>query len=217
MSGIPHNPPPSARRWLREGQADEHRTIEEYDWLSENRVERSQIPNIKKYSHTYPERFWPTRIPVHTAGMGIRFRSGDLDDVVALLREHPDTRQAYLPVFFPEDTGAHHGERIPCTLGYHFIIRDGQLNVAYFIRSCDFVRHFRDDVYMAARLGQWMRDQLNDAWDEAYSSSLASGHEDPTVPDTLHMGFLNMSIVSLHCFEGDLPKLRREYARANRA
>ena len=77
------------------------------------------------FSHTYMERFWPryAEIPrTHrrkgAMTKGIRYRYGDLNDVLDLLAREPYTRQAYLPVWFPEDTGAHHGERVPCTLGW---------------------------------------------------------------------------------------------------
>jgi thymidylate synthase len=70
------------------------------------------------------------------------------------------TRQAYFPIFFPEDTGAVHGGRIPCTLGYHFLLRSGLLHCWYEIRSCDAVRHFRDDLYLATRLVQWVVAEL---------------------------------------------------------
>jgi thymidylate synthase len=76
--------------------------------------------------------------------------------VIDLLRDRPTTRQAFIPIWFPEDTGAHHGERVPCTLGYHLMARDGRLKIVYYMRSCDFLRHFRDDVYMAGRLCQWV-------------------------------------------------------------
>jgi thymidylate synthase len=118
---------------------------------------------------------------------GIRFEYGDLGDLVTLLRNEPHTRQAYLPIWFPEDlTAANQGERVPCTLGYHFLWRDGELNMTYLIRSCDLIRYFRDDVYMACRLLQWMCIELD------------------LVP-----GSLMMHIISLHIFEGDLRMLER--------
>jgi hypothetical protein len=122
------------------------------------------------FSHSYAERYWPKfadRMPdeewktsdplmdeFHREG--IRFKYGDLNDVAALMNRDPLTRQAYLPIFFPEDTGVVHGERVPCTLGYHFMHRNGEMDITYYIRSCDFVRHFRDDLYMTLRLLLWM-------------------------------------------------------------
>lgn len=151
ISGIPHNPPPSHVRWPYAQKGNEEHTGSD-----------------RKFSHTYPERFWPKTIlgnlqtPDGLENMvGIRFEYGDLADLVWLLQDRPGTRQAYLPVWFPEDLMASRiGERVPCTLGYHFLVRNGELKIVYYIRSCDFFRHFRDDVYLAARLGMWVADQV---------------------------------------------------------
>lgn len=141
-----------------------------------------------RFSHTYMERMWTDEY------MGIRYRYGNLSDVVKLLHDMPTTRQAYLPIWFPEDTGAHAGERVPCTLGYHLMMRGGRLHIMYPIRSCDFIRHFRDDVYLAARLVQWILDELRaldgDVWNDVRPGTL-----------TMHMH-------SLHVFEPERPILR---------
>lgn len=122
------------------------------------------------FDHTYQERYWPKHAGKHRRlfntelgkyeNFGIRYEYGDLDDVVGQLLEYPYSRQAYLPIFFPEDTGNVHRGRVPCTLGYHFMLRDGKLHMWYFIRSCDFVRHFRDDLYLSARLLLWVLEEL---------------------------------------------------------
>lgn len=155
------------------------------------------------YAHTYPERIWPKHAGAGGSkfnlgapdddgnydsdeNWGVRFSYGDLNDVIDLLAKDPYTRQAYLPIWFPEDTGVVHGERVPCTLGYHFLMRLGRLDIVYYMRSCDFVRHFQDDVYMAARLCQWVADHL----------------------DGVYPGELVMHISSLHIFRGDLPRLQ---------
>lgn len=180
VSGEPLNPPPSSALWPYAQRGHE-------DHLEEG-----------KFSHTYPERFWPKEAAYHDY-WGIRYRWGDLADVVAQLVRNPYTRQAYLPVFFPEDTGNVSNVRVPCTLGYHFLFREGKLNITYFIRSVDFVRHFRDDVYMACRLCQWVLDEI-------VSNKMGNHH----LWEQVDPGTLTMHIVSLHCMEGDLPKLRRE-------
>jgi thymidylate synthase len=118
---------------------------------------------------------------------GIRYEYGDLMDVVEQLRKNLYTRQAVLPVFFPEDTGNINNVRVPCSLHYHFMFRQGLLHMRYDMRSCDFVRHFRDDVYLAARLLQWMGQQI----------------EQPH-------GKLYVTIGSLHAMEGDRWKLEQE-------
>lgn len=105
-----------------------------------------------QFSHTYMERYWPSKNSAGAERVGIRYSYGDLTDVVKLLIRDPFTRQAYLPVWFPEDTGATQKQRVPCTLGYWFILRNNKLSVRYHIRSCDFFRHFRDDIYLTIRL-----------------------------------------------------------------
>lgn len=160
VSGVPYNPPPSHVRWPF--------------------AQRDNAAHLTdtQFSHTYPERIWPTMLDPEPEG--VRFPMGDLQDLVQLLKLRPGSRQAYLPIWFPEDLyAATHDARVPCTLGYHFLIRNGRLKIVYYIRSCDFYRHFRDDVYMAARLAQWVATKL-----------------DSTVPAKLVM-----HISSLHIFE----------------
>jgi hypothetical protein len=196
VGGVPVNPPPSHRVWpFAQGSNGEH------------------VDDSQKFSHTYPERFWPkhagtghgpTSCNWHDTTdfcdlgpqYGVRFYYGDLSDVVRMLAGDPTTRQAYLPVWFPEDTGATDGQRVPCTLGYQFRIRGGRLNCTYNMRSCDYLRHMRDDVYMAMRLMKWVSDQLSE---QAYE-----GREDLL---SIGLGTLAMNIGSLHIFDGDMPTM----------
>lgn len=138
----------------------------------------------EQFSHTYMERIWPKQANRSDSkeNHGIRYSLGDLHDVVDLIKRMPNTRQAFLPIWFPEDTGNHAGVRVPCTLGYHFFHRDGFLDCHYYIRSCDFLRHFRDDVYLAARLVGTIID-----WGDLNM-----------LPGTLYM-----HITSLHVFNGE--------------
>jgi len=181
VSGKPWNPPPSSA------------------WWPHAQKDNEEFKEDKRFSHTYPERFWPAEAnPDSDLGKlygqmhGIRYPYGDLDDLVTQLARDPATRQAYLPVWFPEDTGAVALQRVPCTLGYHFMIRHGVINCNYFIRSCDFIRHFRDDVYMAWRLTQWIRDRVQ-----------AQGHLE------VGTGMLTMFIGSLHIFRGDMTLMQK--------
>lgn len=153
------------------------------------------------FSHTYMERFWPKHAnfyndthynnPNHISTetvFGIRYEVGDLNDLINLLKKDPTTRQAYLPVWFPEDTGAVFGGRVPCTLGYHFILRGGQLHMVYYIRSCDYVRHFADDIYLANRLAIHILETLKEKDKAWYHVTL---------------GKFIMHISSLHAFDTD--------------
>ena len=159
-----------------------------------------------QFNHSYAERYWPRlancypegRLPEDTSAIvskhGIRYRYGDLSDLLVLLHADPLTRQAYLPVWFPEDTGQPENGRKPCTLGYHFIMRDNKLHITYYIRSCDFVRHFREDLYLTVRLNLWVLDKLRKMGKEW---------------ENVGPGNFIFHCQSLHMFRNDYINLRR--------
>lgn len=178
VSGKPLNPPPSNAWWPFNVEGNALHKADE------------------KFSHTYPERYWPKfagESRMHygsgqpVSHFGVRYEYGDLQDVVNQLVRSPYTRQAYLPVWFPEDTGSVENQRVPCTLGYQFLVRNGEMNIIYSMRSCDFLRHLPDDIYMTIRLAQWVRVKMY----EVGGGSL------------LGMGKLHFHAGSLHIFEAD--------------
>lgn len=168
------------------------------------------------FNHNYMERYWPKHAhdgapPSRTAeewvnnenemaagrpwlhNEGIRHVWGDLGDLVNLLAKEPLTRQGWIPIFFPEDTGYGDGGRKPCTLGYQFMVRDGRLHCYYPLRSCDFIRHWCDDIYLTIRLMLWIIEECSKI--------------DP-VWERVQLGSLSMHMTSLHVFKNDLPKLQ---------
>ncbi len=204
ISGKPLNPPPSSEYWP-------------FAVGSNASNDRHKIDG--QFSHTYPERFWPKHAGgakpgcAWTENHGIRFNYGDYADLVDIMVRNPFTRQAYLPIWFPEDLGAaRQNQRVPCTLGYHFMARPtwrdihiwGQeerigvaaelpvtMNCNYYLRSCDFMRYFVDDVYMAGRLLQHTCLMVGDR-----------------VGYKIFPGILSIHISSLHAFVGDEPRLK---------
>lgn len=197
VGGEPLNPPPSYKIW---------------PWGTN--AEKFTGPH-GEFNHSYPERLWPkfagmtdkgeikeTRFdPEWNQNMdfipkphhGIRWEYGDLNDVVALLHKDPLTRQAWIPLFFPEDTGVGDGARKPCTLGYQFMRRGNEMHIYYPLRSCDYIRHFRDDIYLAIRLLLWVLSQLRT--------------RDPKSWDHVKPGEYVMHATSLHIFANDYHKL----------
>lgn len=179
VSGRPINPGETWKQWPYALSADKY-----------------QEQHGGKFNHTYAERFWPrfAGTPGHdpeTLGeyenTGIRYRYADLNDVIEAMIQDPWTRQAYVPIWFPEDGS--HMDRKPCTLGYHFIMRRGYLHTTYYIRSCDFIRHFKDDCYLTIRLTLWLLNALRQRDGEFW--------------DKVKPGIFTMHIVSLHCFIND--------------
>lgn len=193
--------------------------VEWENWPGAHSAEKFLNP-AGQFNHNYMERYWP-RIAglsmkasrtgdefkegysswenhmcqanqVTGPNFGIRHEYGDLMDLVDLLRIDPETRQAYLPIFFPEDTGIGDGGRKPCTLGYHFILRAGEFHVYYPMRSCDFHNHWGDDVYMTVRLAMWILNQLRDR--EAWAG--------------VKLGSFIMHCTSLHMFINDFHKMQ---------
>lgn len=198
VSGMPINPGETWKIWPYGHSAARH--------LREGE-------NIAQYDHSYAERYWPKfagSTPDGRFGQGsgagprasgIRFPIGDLNDLVRTLVKDPLTRQAYLPIFFPEDTAAASlSKRVPCTLGYHFIRRNDRLHVIYPMRSCDFIRHWADDVYLTMRLLLWVLDRCQQA--------------NPTEWNMVIPGRFTMHITSLHMFLLDYDKLAGEYGGA---
>lgn len=159
VGGVPINPDPSHIMWA--STTD--------DYKSDGKV----------FSHTYSERMWSKGL--HT---GIRFDIADLRTLVDLLKKEQDTRQAYLPMYFPEDlSAALQGERVPCSLGWQFIVRDGKLDLFYPMRSCDAMRHLQNDIYFANKLAIWVIGK--------------TGLD-------VEVGTLHFVATSLHCFEQDV-------------
>jgi hypothetical protein len=68
--------------------------------------------------------------------------------------------------------------------------------VVYYIRSCDFVRHFRNDIYMTVLLQHWLLNQLQTK--ETPGS---------TVWLRTQPGTFTMHCTSLHLFRGDYHKV----------
>jgi hypothetical protein len=174
-------------------------------WRGQDRASMQGAGGFPIFTHTYQERFWPKYAGDNKRGRGahgmrgLRYDLGDLDDVVSLLAANPYTRQATFPIFFPEDTGAVHGGRVPCTLHYHFLLRDGRLNIWYPIRSCDLVRHFRDDLYLACRLLIWVIQELQEK--ELRGDS-------PQLWVDVRPGTLFFTAYSFHVHKGDLHHVR---------
>jgi thymidylate synthase len=199
VSGCPMNPGEQWKKWPYGHSAAQF--LDERGKFNHNYMERyfpklAGLPQEPTFSasdwnekfeaeqHARPDMIMPRH-------QGIMYGYGDLNDVVELLARDPFTRQAYLPVWFPEDTGGG-SKRAPCSLGYHFLFREGRLDIDYHIRSCDFVRHFRDDIYLTVRLLLWMIGQCHSR-DERWAG--------------VTPGKFLMHIGSLHLFVNDYNQL----------
>ena len=99
-----------------------------------------------KLAYTYNELLW---------------NNDQVTKVVNRLMVDPDSRQLWISLWNPNrDPDLLGGvSRVPCSLGYGLQVRDGKLNLHYVMRSCDFVTHFRNDVYLAIRFLEWVAEK----------------------------------------------------------
>lgn len=136
-----------------------------------------------------------------------------LEAVAKQLANDPDTRKAILPIFgsyvregytdmgehvlteFERDIDRLDGHaRIPCSMYYDFLIRDGKLNICYHERSSDFVQHFGNDVWLAWKLMEHMVTLVNQNL--------------PEEGDMVEPGYLFHTIDSFHAYKKDWVKLK---------
>ena len=97
-----------------------------------------------KFSYTYPERL-----------------CCKIDSTIEEFKRDPFTRRAYINLWNDEDyINLAREDRVPCTIGYSFLQRDGYLHMEYKMRSCDFASHFMHDVYFAVALQEHLAKKL---------------------------------------------------------
>jgi len=110
-----------------------------------------------------------------------------LDMIIEELRENPDSRQTWLPIFERKDLKSLGGKkRVPCSLGYHFQVRKGVLSLTYIQRSADIVAHFGNDILLAHMMLNYVADQVG-----------------------VTLGGLDHFIFSLHCYKRDWETLEK--------
>lgn len=148
---------------------------------------------IPRFDYTYSERM--------NQAVYYNFdRKTLLDAVAKLLVDDPDTRKAIIPIFGNREDELSDinyldgSARIPCSMYYDFLLRDGKLNICYHERSSDFITHFGNDVYLAWKLMEAMCHRINELL--------------PEDADVVEPGYLYHTIDSLHAYKKDWVKLK---------
>lgn len=104
----------------------------------------------KKFSYQYAERLWT---------------NNQFESVIQCLKNDPGTRQAVLSVWNPDKDMQPNklggGNRIPCSLNYQFMIRNGRLHCIYSMRSNSALEHCPIDLYCATGLMEYVAKRLN--------------------------------------------------------
>ena len=103
--------------------------------------------------------------------------------VKAELKRNPASRQVMITMYDRHQDMMNWGgkSRVPCSLSYNFLIRDGKLTLVYTQRSCDFYNFFQADVFCAIFMQNEIAKELG-----------------------LECGKFTHSIISLHAFKKDM-------------
>jgi thymidylate synthase len=84
-----------------------------------------------------------------------------ISPIIYLLRSYPNTRQAFMSVWDPnEDIDALEIDRVPCSIGYHFLIRNDKLIMIYIMRSLEISRCLGNDLYTASKMLEYVAEQV---------------------------------------------------------
>lgn len=127
----------------------------------------SQFLHDGKFSYTYNERLNKLR---------------QVQYVIEELERHPNSRQAIIHIHETEDILNMGGKRrVPCSLMYQLMIRNGRLDLYYFQRSGDLLTHLPYDIWLALAFKEYVASRL-------------------TVMD----GYLHHFVTSLHAYRKDL-------------
>ena len=86
-------------------------------------------------------------------------REHQLDKVVAMLKENPDTRQAVVSIYDGKEISSYRNDT-PCTYAVSFTILHGKLNMAVLMRSNDLWFGFCIDQYCFSKLQELVANRV---------------------------------------------------------
>ena len=111
-------------------------------------------------------------------------REYQLDKVVAMLKENPETRQAVISIYDGKEIDTYRKDT-PCTYAVSFTILNGKLNMAVLMRSNDLWFGFCIDQYCFSKLQELVAERVD-----------------------IRVGTYYHHATNLHIYERQLPKQR---------
>lgn len=134
-------------------------------WKLRQNVWEEFLNDYRTFDYTYSER-------IHDRNQ--------LNLVIEELKRNPDTRQAIIHVHFPQDADSMGGKaRMPCSMYYQLMVRRGKLDIIYNMRSSDFATHFKNDIWQACALRDYIAEEID-----------------------INSGLFMMNVGSLHIYKG---------------
>ena len=108
-----------------------------------------------------------------------------IDACIEELRRNPDSRQVIVQFHNRDiDQDKMGGKsRVPCSMYYQLMIRNGKLDLIYTMRSTDFLTHFKNDIWHAIKFRNFVANELD-----------------------LKVGKFIMFAGSLHAYKKDFPE-----------
>ncbi len=145
--------------------SDADKMVDNLDWCESEFIERVS-PNVINPGVAWEKRpeVWSQFLVngefCYTYNERIRTQ---LDYIIQELQEHPTSRQAIIEIHnnILDIKSLGGKKRIPCSMYYQFLYRDGQLDVIYNMRSCDYHTHFRNDIWQACELRDYIAKMCN--------------------------------------------------------
>lgn len=109
-----------------------------------------------------------------------------IESVISILKEDPASRRAIISIYDATDTFTHRRNRpnTPCTIGFQFLIRSGELDMVTTMRSNDLYLGLPYDMFSFTLLQEYLAVRLN-----------------------VGLGVYYHNAGSLHAYETDIPKL----------
>ena len=102
----------------------------------------------------------PKNIPTFSYTYSQRMGGYHITRIIEELHLNPNSRQLWLPVWYPNDETRRGKRRVPCSLGYWFVMREKKLHMTYMMRSCDLYTHYANDIALAAMLLHYIAGQV---------------------------------------------------------
>jgi hypothetical protein len=84
-------------------------------------------------------------------------RGNQLNNCIKSLIKTPETRRAVISIYCgPDDLNGAGGVNTPCTLNFHFLVRNGKLNMKVMMRSNDIVLGLTNDIFTFTMLHEYV-------------------------------------------------------------
>lgn len=157
--------------------------VDEFEWADAEFKERIGQQKLNPGEAYKLREVWGEFIHGGKLAYTYSERYGDqVEKVIECLKESPSSRNAIISMWDPNIDIERIGgkQRVPCTMYYQILIRDGKVNMIYNIRSNDLMTHWCWDIYLTIALQEYIAEKLGlpVGWFIQQIGSLHAYHKD---------------------------------------